>query len=219
MQTGKMWRSRLRGVSVHTKWLIAVVVVAVLMGGSATAALKITGKNVANSSLTGLDIRDSSVTGADIKDRSLTARDFRDSIRGPEGPIGPQGPRGPAGLSLLIPALAGPVSIPADGDPHGVIAWCDPGQTVVSGGYAPVAYPPLILVIASNPVATQDGSQEGWDATVVNADTSSGAGDFEVVAQCADSQFQGTAAAQRRSAIRSYQQNFARLRQLVSRGK
>jgi hypothetical protein len=219
MQTGEMWRSRLRGLSVHTKWLMAVVVVALLMGGSATAALRITGKNVANSSLTGLDIRDSSVTGADIKDRSLSARDFRDSIRGPEGPIGPQGPQGPAGFSLLVPVFVGPVSIPADGAPHLVTAWCDPGDTVVSGGYVPISYPPLMSIIGSNPTATSDFSQEGWDVVAVNKDSSAGAGDLDVVAQCSHSPLQGTAAAQRRSALRSYQQNSARLRALVSRGK
>ena len=62
----------------------------VVLGGSAYAAVSVTGDNVRNGTL----------TGADIKDHSLRARDFRRGAlpRGARGPQGPQGDRGPAGV-------------------------------------------------------------------------------------------------------------------------
>lgn len=57
----------------------------IALGGTATAAVVITGKNVKNGSL----------TSADIKDRSLRAADFGAG----QLPAGERGPAGPAGLN------------------------------------------------------------------------------------------------------------------------
>jgi hypothetical protein len=73
------------------------LVAAIALGGTATAARLITGKQV----------KDGSITGKDVKNRSLSASDFKGSLRGPAGPkgdpgaqgaTGPQGPRGLQGL-------------------------------------------------------------------------------------------------------------------------
>jgi type VI protein secretion system component Hcp len=55
----------------------------VVLGGSAYAAVSISGK----------DVRNGSLTGADIKNHSLRARDFRPG----ELPVGPTGPKGDPG--------------------------------------------------------------------------------------------------------------------------
>lgn len=70
--------------------VVSTLCLFMLLGGSAFAAVTITGKNVKNSSLTGKDIKNSSLTTSDVKNRSLRAVDFR---RG-QLPAGPQGPKG-----------------------------------------------------------------------------------------------------------------------------
>jgi hypothetical protein len=71
--------------------VVSTVCLFVLLGGTAVAAIKITGKNVQNGSL----------TGKDIKKHSVKLNRLRGSL-----PAGPQGPKGDAG----------PSSGPAGGD-------------------------------------------------------------------------------------------------------
>jgi hypothetical protein len=56
---------------------VSVLALFVALGGSATAALLVTGKNVKDGSLTGADIKNNSVASADVKDGALLAKDFK----------------------------------------------------------------------------------------------------------------------------------------------
>ena len=76
--------------------VMATVAAFVALGGSSYAALRVTGKQVADSSLTGRDIKNSSLSGADVKDGSLLAKDFR-AGQLPAGQPGAQGATGPKG--------------------------------------------------------------------------------------------------------------------------
>jgi hypothetical protein len=75
--------------------LVAILALVVATGGTATAAVVITGKQIKNSS----------ISGKDVKNKSLTPTDFRGTVRGAEGPqgaqgaLGPQGPRGDTGAA------------------------------------------------------------------------------------------------------------------------
>ena len=94
-------RSRLTYANV-----MASIAVFLALGGTATAALVITSKNVKNNSL----------TSADIKNRSLLSQDFKPGqlVAGAPGPQGPQGPKGDAGA----PGAKGDAGAPgAKGDP------------------------------------------------------------------------------------------------------
>ena len=55
---------------------IATVALFAALGGPATAATLLTGKDIKNGSLTGADLQDEALTGADVKDGSLTAADL-----------------------------------------------------------------------------------------------------------------------------------------------
>ena len=70
---------------------VAYLALFAALGGSAYAAVTVTGKN----------IRDGTVTGRDVKDRSLGTKELSatalGSLAGQSGPAGPQGPKGEAG--------------------------------------------------------------------------------------------------------------------------
>src|SRR5215204_14562 len=77
---------------------VAYLALFAALGGSAYAAVSVTGKNIKNGT----------VTGKDVKNRSLGASDLSasavGSLAGERGPAGPQGPRGAQGE----PGLPGP---------------------------------------------------------------------------------------------------------------
>ncbi|CAA9532697.1 MAG: hypothetical protein AVDCRST_MAG85-3824 [uncultured Solirubrobacteraceae bacterium] len=91
--------------------VMATIAVFIALGGTATAAFVVTGKNVKNSSLTGADVKNSSITGADltnnsvgsvdIKDGDLLASDFKPGQldRGCSGSVGSEGRSGCAGAA------------------------------------------------------------------------------------------------------------------------
>jgi hypothetical protein len=81
--------------------VVSVMALFVALGGSATAAVLITGKQVKNGSLTGTDLKNNSVGSVDVKDGDLLAKDFKAGqlVAGAPGPQGPQGPKGEAGAA------------------------------------------------------------------------------------------------------------------------
>ena len=100
------WRPVMRSLveaSIHVQsYLVAVLLLAVAVAGTAGAAALITGK----------DIKDESVTGRDVRDGSLRSRDFDGAVQGPAGPKGDTGEAGPAGP-------AGPKGDPGNQGPAG----------------------------------------------------------------------------------------------------
>jgi hypothetical protein len=74
--------------------VVATLALFVALGGSSYAALKITGRDVANNSLTGADVKN--LRSRDVSDRSLLARDFKPGQL-PAGAQGTQGPKGDKG--------------------------------------------------------------------------------------------------------------------------
>jgi hypothetical protein len=62
--------------------VVAVVALFMALGGTSYAALKITGKNVANSTLTGLDVKNRSLGPQEIKPDSLTGEQIDEAALG-----------------------------------------------------------------------------------------------------------------------------------------
>lgn len=121
--------------------VVSVLALFVALGGTATATLLITGKNVKNGSLTGADVKNSSLTSVDVKDASLLARDFKTGQlpAGAQGPQGVAGPKGDPGATRLVVRTS---------SGHGVQRTdCQPGEVATGGGgHSPDGY-----VIASGP--------------------------------------------------------------------
>ena len=65
--------------------LVAVAALFVALGGTAAAALVITGKNVRNGSLSGADIKNGTIKGGDVKNNSLSSADIKGRLQGPAG--------------------------------------------------------------------------------------------------------------------------------------
>ena len=77
--------------------LIAAAAITVALGGTAGAALLVSGKQIVDGSVTSRDVKNTSLSGADVRDASLSRADFTGSVQGPAGPVGPTGPGGPTG--------------------------------------------------------------------------------------------------------------------------
>jgi hypothetical protein len=89
--------------------LLALAALFVALGGTAAAALSVTGSSIKNGT----------VTGRDVKDRSLGTRELTKravgSLRGQAGAPGPQGPAGPRGAT----GAAGPTGPAGPPGPQG----------------------------------------------------------------------------------------------------
>ena len=62
--------------------IVAIVALFMALGGTSYAALKITGKNVANRSLTGVDVRNKSLGGNEMKKDTLDGDEINESALG-----------------------------------------------------------------------------------------------------------------------------------------
>ena len=91
--------------------VMATVAVFVALGGSSYAALKITGKQVANGSLTGKDIKRKSVPLNRLKGKLPAGRRGAAGAKGDPGAKGPAGPVNPSqfvSAAGLYEVAAGP---------------------------------------------------------------------------------------------------------------
>jgi hypothetical protein len=102
-------RSIIKRLSRRHTTAVAYLALFAALGGSAYAAVTVTGKN----------IKDGTITGRDVKNRSLGTTKLSakamSSLTGKPGPAGPQGPTGPMG----DPGERGPVGPKGDIGPVG----------------------------------------------------------------------------------------------------
>jgi hypothetical protein len=63
--------------------VVAIVALFMTLGGTSYAALKITGKNVANGTLTGADVENRSLGGKEMKKNTLDGDEIKESALGP----------------------------------------------------------------------------------------------------------------------------------------
>jgi hypothetical protein len=77
--------------------VVALVALCSAFGGSATAALMVTGSAVKDGSLTGKDVRNRSLGTRDLSPKARGALRGQQGLAGPPGPQGPKGDAGPKG--------------------------------------------------------------------------------------------------------------------------
>ena len=178
-------RSRLSYANV-----VATLALFVALGGSATAALLITGKQVKNASLTGADVKNNSVRSVDVKDGNLRAKDFRAGQlpAGPKGDTGERGPQGVPGTPTRLYTNLEPITVPPSGLLRQNIE-CDAGDVTTGGGYFLNSSNLTnaqrdVEVIADAPITEFGIEDTGWDVGIHNKTTTERTG-FGYV-RCAD---------------------------------
>jgi hypothetical protein len=187
MRSVLTWVSRRHGTAVAYLALFAA------LGGSAYAAVTVTGKNIQDGTVTGRDVKNASLGTNKL---SATALSSLTSQRGPAGPQGPQGengkpgPVGPTGATGATGAkgetgAAGPPGAAGPSGPSGISGWtyvtkaqdisagiygrwsvdCPDGKKALGGGVATggPVYSTL-SVMESSPA----GAATGWLASVRN---------------------------------------------------
>jgi len=194
--TPSILKRLLRG---HTT-AVAYLALFAALGGTAYAAVTVTGKDIKNGTITGKDVKNRSLGKSKL---SATALGSLTGERGPQGPQGPQGLRGPAGQTGLQgdtgpegkqgpQGLQGPsgisgyevlttpveyeVNVPA-GESRDVGISCAP-KRVLGGGVATYPVTPNAQITASAPYDTPGVRGAGWAANVHNRGVSGSFGAY-----------------------------------------
>ena len=184
---------RLRNVPRSVGWPIALLIVIAVSAAGATAAQKLTGRDVANSSLTGVDVRNSSLSGADIRNRSLTPRDFSESVRGPQGLQGPPGRDIVQGLKF---ASSDPLILEPGDPPRTALAVCPADTVAISGAHVTRPLGALTVVTGSYPLTDPASGNDAWGVEVINAGADFAV--FSAFAHCVPLDSSGAAALRNR---------------------
>jgi len=177
-------RSIFRRIARRHTTAVAYLALFAALGGSAYAAVTVTGKQ----------IKDGTVTGKDVKNRSLAASDLSASAlgslagdRGPagpqgapgpkgatgaRGPVGPagqtgaQGPQGNSGLTGLEYRVSSGTSVPKDQTVRAQVD-CTSGKSVLGGGAGNFPSAGEARIVSSAPGGA-NGDSTGWSVQVHN---------------------------------------------------
>ena len=172
-----------RLVGRHTT-AVAYLALFAALGGSAYAAVSVTGKNIKNGTVTGKDVKNRSLGASDLSASAVGSLAGERGPAGPQGPRGvqgepglpgpigetgpqgPEGPQGPRGLSQIEYITSEGVAVPKD-QTVGDMAKCSVGKTVLGGGVA--QFPPSapMRVVSSAP-GGQFANNTGWSVQVHN---------------------------------------------------
>jgi hypothetical protein len=170
--------------------VIASMALAVSLGGTGYAALKLPAKSVGAAQL-----KTNAVTSLKVKNASLLALDFKagqlpagpqglkgdKGDKGDTGDLGPMGPRGGVGISGLERIQVQSANDSSSG--KGVVAQCPSGKKVVGGG----AYVSQATVGGPALVTSRPGpSLTYWSAVAVETSAYSGGWTLEGYALCAN---------------------------------
>jgi Collagen triple helix repeat (20 copies) len=176
-------RSILRRLSRRHSLVVAYLALFAALGGSAYAAVTVTGKNIKDGTITGKDVKNRSLGTNKLSTRAISSLTGQPGPAGPQGEKGAPGPAGPAGpIGQTGPAGAQGPAGPAG--PSGVSGWgfrasedvrvepdkvgvaqvdCDADQKALGGGESTTTIGTRILVSAPA------NSGKGWTVTAYNA--------------------------------------------------
>jgi hypothetical protein len=130
---------------------VAYLALFATLGGSAYAAVTVTGKQIKNGTVTGKDVKNRSLGAGKLSATALSSLAGRYGPAGPQGAkgnpgepgpagptgpageTGPGGPRGPSGISGLERTISDPVSVKA-GYAGSAQVTCPAGKQVLGGG-------------------------------------------------------------------------------------
>jgi hypothetical protein len=164
--------------------VIAYVALFAALGGSAYAAVTVTGKNIKDGTITGRDVRNRSLGTEKLSPKAVS------SLAGERGPAGPQGAKGDGALGPAGPAGPPGTQGPAGpAGPSGISGWeyltegrdiapdhwaywdvnCSGGKKALGGGVSSVGGSPVTTHIIESAPA---GRATGWHVGMYHNTTS-----------------------------------------------
>src|SRR6185436_9992918 len=150
-------RSTLKRLARRHTTAVAYLALFAALGGSAYAAVTVTGKNIKNGTITGKDVKNRSLGTSKLTPTAVSSLIGERGPQGPQGTQGQRGERGPAGFSgepgpkgdpgatgdqgppglsgyvVVVTPVSEATTIPKDQSGRvGVV--CPPGKKVLGGG-------------------------------------------------------------------------------------
>ena len=193
MQIPKEMRSIAKRLLRRHATAVAYLALFAALGGSAYAAVTVTGENIKDGTVTGRDIKNRSLGTNKLNVRAVSSLTGRRGPAGPQGEKGDRGPAGPAGATgpkgETGPAgpqgSAGPGGPPGPSGPSGISGYevvispvqsvtpgttsghrfanCHPDKRVLGGGVSTTSHQNTRIAES----APQDGGR-GWQGAVRN---------------------------------------------------
>jgi hypothetical protein len=147
-------RSILRRLSRRHSTAVAYLALFTALGGSAYAAVTVTGANIKDGTVTGRDVKDRSLGTNELSPTALGSLAGQPGAGGPQGPKGDRGEQGPAGPKGDS-GPAGPKGDTGPGGPQGTPGPAGPrGPSGISGWEYQVSLPGTSI-----PSGDTDGTQ------------------------------------------------------------
>jgi hypothetical protein len=174
-------RSTLKRLARRHTTAVAYLALFAALGGSAYAAVTVTGKQIKDGTVTGKDVKNRSLGATDLSARALgslagergpqgeTGAPGAKGDKGDKGPIGeqgPLGPQGPAGVTDLEYRVSSGKSIPKD-QTVGDQVNCTSGKAALGGGVAQFPSGAPMRIVSSAPGGV-NGTSTGWSVQVHN---------------------------------------------------
>jgi len=126
-------RSILRRLTRRHSTAVAYLALFAALGGSAYAAVTVTGKNIKDGTVTGRDVKNRSLGTNKLSTRAVSSLTGQPGPAGPQGERGPVGPTGPAGAKGET-GPAGPQGETGPAGPQGETGQAGPrGPSGISG--------------------------------------------------------------------------------------
>jgi hypothetical protein len=119
---------------------VAYLALFAALGGSAYAAVTVTGKNIKDGTVTGRDVKNRSLGTSKLSAKAVSSLAGQRGPAGPEGPAGPKGDRGPAGPAGPKGETGpqGPQGPAGPAGPSGINGWqyqvSSPGVSIPGNG-------------------------------------------------------------------------------------
>jgi hypothetical protein len=177
-------RSTLRRLARRHTTAVAYLALFAALGGSAYAAVTVTGKQIKDGTVTGKDVKNRSLGAAKLSVGALGSLAGERGLTGPQGapgpkgdpgkqgPIGPAGapgepgPQGPTGIAGLEYRVSSGKSVPKD-QTVGAQVNCTSGKVALGGGVAQFPSGAPMRVVSSAPGGV-NGTSTGWSVQVLN---------------------------------------------------
>ena len=181
-------RSTFRRLARRHTTAVAYLALFAALGGSAYAAVTVTGKQIKDGTITGKDVKNRSLGAGKLSASALGSLAGERGPAGPQGPAGPkgepgkqgptgpagatgaQGPQGPAGVTNIEYRVSAGKSV-AKNDTVTDHVNCTSGKAALGGGAANFPSNSPARVVSSAP-GGDNGNSTGWTVQVHNEEGS-----------------------------------------------